>query len=109
MLRIKSTVVLFNMTAKILYLYDNRRQIRGLRMEGKEVAGRSVAVAIGIVCIILEVSLVRAVANYTLLMNDKDNTLSSLQTPNNSLNSRISSIQNRIASQHANSACARGR
>lgn len=58
MLRIKSTVVLFNMTAKILCLYDNRRQTRGLRMEGKEVAGRSVAVALGITCIVLAVNLV---------------------------------------------------
>jgi len=41
----------------------------------KKAAGRTVAIALGIIWIILLVGLLGVVANYTSIINDKDNTI----------------------------------
>jgi hypothetical protein len=51
----------------------------------RKVVGRTVAIALGIIAIILAVGLVGAIANYTSIINGKNNTISSL-------NSRVSSL-----------------
>lgn len=40
-------------------------------MSEKKVVGRNVAIALGIICIILVVGLVGAVANYTSIISEK--------------------------------------
>jgi hypothetical protein len=49
-------------------------------VEPKKMVSRSVAIALGIICIILAVSLVGAFAYYMPTINDKDNTISSLKS-----------------------------
>jgi len=56
----------------------------------KKVVGRNVVIVLGIICIFLSVSLVRAIANYTSIISVKDNTISSL---NSQLSSKDSQIQ----------------
>ena len=55
-------------------------------MSEKKVVSRNVAIALGIICIILAVALVGAVANYTSIMSEKDNVFSLLLQDNNRLN-----------------------
>jgi cell division protein FtsL len=61
----------------------------------KKMVRRSVAVAIGIVCILLIAGLVGAMAYYTMAINNKDNSISSL-------NVQISSKDSQISQQNAN-------
>jgi len=75
-------------------------------MSEKKVVGRNVAIALGIICIVLAVGLVGAIANYTSIisgkdstiatlnsqMTEKDNTISSLNSQINSLNSEIGKL-----------------
>jgi len=49
-------------------------------MSEKKVVSRNIAIVLGIVCIILTVSLVGAVANYTLKINDLNSQIQKLQT-----------------------------
>jgi predicted PurR-regulated permease PerM len=58
-------------------------------MSEKKVVSRNTAIAMGIVCIILAVGLVGAVANYTSIISEKENTIASLD-------SEIISLQNQI-------------
>jgi hypothetical protein len=51
-------------------------------MTEKKVVGRKVAIALGIICVILVVGLAGVMVNYTRIINDKD----SLQSQVNSLN-----------------------
>jgi hypothetical protein len=41
-------------------------------MSEKKVVGRRVAIALGIICVILVVALAGVMANYTRIINDKD-------------------------------------
>ena len=73
-------------------------------------SGRTVAIALGIICIVLAVGLVGAVANYTSIISgkdntiatkdsqitDKDNTISSLNSQISSKDSQISSLQSQV-------------
>jgi predicted PurR-regulated permease PerM len=63
--------------------------MEGSYMSEKKVISRNTVVALGIVCIILTVGLVGAVANYTSIISEKENTIASL-------NSEITSLQNQI-------------
>jgi cell division protein FtsL len=63
----------------------------------KKVVGRTVAISLGIMCIVLTVGLVGAIANYTSMINDKNNTISSLNSQISSLGSQISSLNHSIA------------
>jgi peptidoglycan hydrolase CwlO-like protein len=71
----------------------------------KTTIGKNVAIASGIICILLLVSLVGAIANYTSIINAKDTTntnqagtISSLNAQINSLNSQLIENSNTIAS-----------
>jgi peptidoglycan hydrolase CwlO-like protein len=55
----------------------------------KTTVGRNVALVSGIICIILTASLVGAIANYTSIINAKDNTITSKDSAINDLNSQI--------------------
>jgi ABC-type xylose transport system substrate-binding protein len=49
-------------------------------MSEKEVVGRNIAIALGIICMVLAVGLVGAIANYTSIISGKDNTIASLDS-----------------------------
>jgi hypothetical protein len=62
------------------------RELKMIEQEPeRKVVSRTVAIALGIICIVLVVSLVGAIAGYTSMINDKDNTI-------NSLNSQVSNL-----------------
>jgi len=61
-------------------------------MSGKKVVGRNVAIALGIICILLAVSLVGMFANYTSIISVKDNTISSLNSQVSSKDSQIQTL-----------------
>jgi predicted PurR-regulated permease PerM len=58
-------------------------------MSERKVVGRNVTIALGIICIILVVGLIVAVANYTSIIKGKDDTIASLQNQVGDLNSII--------------------
>jgi cell division protein FtsL len=64
------------------------------KVSEKKVVSRNVAIALAIICIVLAVGLVGAISLYTSQINDKDNTISSL-------NSQIASDDSQIASDHS--------
>ena len=51
--------------------------------------GKNVAIASGIICILLAISLVGAIANYTSIISAKDNTITSQDTTINNLNTKV--------------------
>jgi len=59
----------------------------------KRIVNRSVAVALGLICIILAASLVGTFAYYAPLINDRNNTISSLNTRISDQNGAISSLE----------------
>jgi hypothetical protein len=63
-------------------------------MSEKKVVGRSVAIGLGIVVIILLVSLVGAVANYMLIINEKDNAIATKDSQIKILTGQITDLQN---------------
>lgn len=85
----------------------------------KKVVDRRIAITLGIICLILLIGLVEAIMNYTSIINNKDNTIQTLTTQNNqlqtwqegnityynsqlsSLNSQITNLQNQISSLNA--------
>jgi len=84
---------------KILYTQGIETMLEDLKMSEKKVVGRNVAIALGIICIILAVGLVGAVANYTSIITSKDNTISSLNSQITSKDSQISSLNSQITSK----------
>ena len=66
----------------------------------KKVVGRTVAIALGIICIILAVGLVGAVADYTSIISGNEtyyqNQISSLNSQISSLNAQINSLQDQV-------------
>ena len=54
-----------------------------------KVAGKNVAIASGIICILLAISLVGAIANYTSIISAKDNTITSQDSTIKNLNTKI--------------------
>ena len=67
----------------------------------KKMVGRSVAVALGIICIILAACLGGVVATYTLMINDKSNAISSLNHQISQLNSSVANLQSQVASDNS--------
>jgi prefoldin subunit 5 len=65
------------------------------------VVRRSVAVALGIICIILIACLGGAMAYYTLAISDRDNTIASKNNQIDSLNSQISQLRSNVTSLRA--------
>jgi len=70
-------------------------------MSQKKVVGRNVAIALGIVCIILAVGMVGAIAVYVPRANDQSSTIASLNSQIASLNSQIADKDNTISSLHS--------
>jgi hypothetical protein len=62
-------------------------------MSEKKVVRRSVAIALGIVCIILAVGIVGAIANYTSVISGKDNTISSQDSQISNLQAQNNQVQ----------------
>jgi len=75
------------------------RETRDLRMSEKKVVGRNVVIALGIICVILAVGLVGAVANYTSIISGKDNTVTAKDSQIADKDDTISSLNSQIASQ----------
>jgi hypothetical protein len=51
----------------------------------KKVVSRTVAIALGIICIVLAVVLIGAIMNYTAIISGKDNSITSITSQNNQL------------------------
>jgi hypothetical protein len=58
----------------------------------KKIIGRNVAIALGIMCIILAVGLIGVVANYTSIISGKDNAITSKEGTISSLNSQVANL-----------------
>lgn len=67
-------------------------------MSEKKVVSRNVAITLGLICVILAVGLVGAVANYTSIISGKDNTIASKDSQIASLNSQITDKDDTISS-----------
>jgi cell division protein FtsL len=63
-----------------------------------KVVGRNVAIALGILCIILAVGIVGAFAYYIPIVSDKDNTLTTLNSQVSAKDSQISQLNSNITS-----------
>jgi len=57
---------------------------------------KGVAVALGIICVILAVGLVGVIADYALIISDKDSTIASLKSQVSQLNINIANLQGQI-------------
>jgi hypothetical protein len=64
----------------------------------KKVIGRNVAIALGIIVIILVVGLVGAIVNYTSTINDKNNTVATLNSQITTKDNTISSLNSQNSS-----------
>jgi len=62
-------------------------------MSRKEVVGRNIAIALGIICVVMAVGLIGAIANYTSIISEKDRTIASLNSQINSLQSKLAQTQ----------------
>jgi hypothetical protein len=67
------------------------KKIKVTYMTEKKVVGRNIAIVLGVICIFLAVCLLGAISNYTSIINERDNTISSL-------NSQITNMQNQLNS-----------
>jgi predicted PurR-regulated permease PerM len=70
------------------------------KVSEKKVIGRNVAIALGIICIILAVGLVGAIAVYTPMINDKNNTIDSLNSEVTSRDNTIASLNSQIITKN---------
>jgi hypothetical protein len=66
-----------------------------------KIARKGVLIALGIICIILVACLGGVVAAYTLMINDKSNTISSLNYQISQLNSSVANLQKQVASDNS--------
>jgi len=62
-------------------------------MGEKKVVGRTVVIALGIICVILAVGLVGAIANYTSIISGKDNTIATKDSQIQTLTSQKNQLQ----------------
>jgi hypothetical protein len=67
-------------------------------MSEKKTVRRSVAIALGIICIVLVGGLAGAFAYYVPMINEKNNTISSLNSQVSQLNTNATNLQNQIDS-----------
>jgi hypothetical protein len=63
-----------------------------------KIARKGVIIALGIICIVLVACLGGAIAAYTLIINDKSNTISLLKSQISELNSNVTNLQKQITS-----------
>ena len=94
---------------KFLYGEKNLEELVNLEMtqekSGKKVVSRTIAIALGVVCIILVAGLVGVIATYTPMMSDlqsqvanKDSTITSLNSTVTSLSSTVTSLGSQVSS-----------
>jgi DNA-binding transcriptional ArsR family regulator len=69
------------------------RRSRGI---GKKLAGRTVAIALGVICIVLAATLVGAFAYYVPLVNDKNDRIPSLSTLISQLATNATNLENQL-------------
>ena len=69
--------------------------------KGLKNARKGVLVALGIICIVLAACFGGAVSAYTLMINDKNNTISSLNHQISQLNSSVAILQSQVASENS--------
>jgi len=62
-------------------------------MSEKKVVGRNIVIALGIICVVMAVGLIGAIANYTSIISEKDRTIASLNSQINSLQSKLAQTQ----------------
>lgn len=55
---------------------DTKRLARGSRLREKKLVDRNVAISLGLICTVLAVGLVVVVADYAMMMSDRDTTIS---------------------------------
>jgi hypothetical protein len=75
---------------------------RRLGVSEKKIAGRAVAIALGIICIVLAATLVGAFAYYVPLTNEKDNKISSLNSLVSQLTANATNLQNQLDALNLN-------
>jgi len=63
-----------------------------------KIVRKGIVIALGIICVILVASLGGVIAAYTFVINDKNNTISSLDTQVSLLKSNVTNLQNQINS-----------
>jgi hypothetical protein len=66
-----------------------------------KIARKGVLIALGITCIILVACLLGVVTAYTVMTNDKSNTISSLNYQISQLNSTVTNLQKQVASDNS--------
>jgi hypothetical protein len=66
--------------------------------EETKVSRKGIVIALGIICIILVACLGGVITAYTFVINDKDNTISSLDSQISELNSNVTNLQRQITS-----------
>jgi outer membrane murein-binding lipoprotein Lpp len=62
----------------------------------REITGKSVLVALGIVCIVLLAGLIATIAVDSSIIRDKDGSISSLNSEVSSLNSKVTNLQDQV-------------
>jgi hypothetical protein len=67
----------------------------------RRMVGKNVAIALGLVCIILAVDLIGVFAYYAPMLSDKNNMISSLDALISKLNSNVTNLQKQIISDNA--------
>ncbi|MBO3800993.1 MAG: hypothetical protein QW314_00370 [Thermoproteota archaeon] len=78
------------------FIYEVLELMLGFKMSEKKVVDRNVAIALGIICVLLAVG-VGAVTNYyTSIISEKDNTIASLKSQIASKDSQISWLNSQI-------------
>lgn len=70
-------------------------------MSGKRVVRRSLAVGLGMICVILIVGVVGAAMAYASMASGKDNAIASKDSQIASLNSQLSSLESQVSSLNA--------
>lgn len=70
-------------------------------MSEKRVVRRSLAVGLGMICVILIVGVVGAVVAYSSIVSGKDNAIASKDSQIASLNSQLSSLESQVSSLNA--------
>ena len=70
-------------------------------MGERKVVNRNIVIAIAVLCVVLAISLVGAVANYSSILNGKDSQINDLNSAINNKDSQISDLQNQIASDNS--------
>lgn len=71
------------------------------KTDGSNIPRKGALIALGITCIVLVAILGGVMAEYTLMINDKNNTISNLTNQASQLNSTITNLQHQVASDNS--------